>query len=90
MDSFDNFYMGNYFSPIIYRTPLSSRLFISDEKPNLGNFNEEERKEYLRECGKFIRDRILEYLSLTPNPLHKSTLDICLELDKEEQDGENN
>lgn len=83
-----NDYRG-YFSTIIDRTP-SSRLFASDEEPNLGNFNEEERKEYLREFGKFIRDRILEYLSLTPNLLHKSTLEICLELDKEEQDDENN
>lgn len=90
MGSFNNFNIGNYFSPIILDRSSSNRLFVSDEEPNLADFNEEERKEYLRECGKFIRDRILEYLRLTPNLLHKSTLEICLELDKEEQDDENN
>lgn len=82
-----NDYRG-YFSTIVDRTS-SSRLFISDEELNLADYKEDERKEYLRECGKFVRERILEYLSIVPNPLHKSTWELCLELDKEDEEYDN-
>ena len=82
-----NDYRG-YFSTIVDRTP-SSRLFISDEELNLADYKEDERKEYLRDCGKFVRERILEYLSIVPNPLHKSTWELCLELDKEDEEYDN-
>lgn len=82
-----NDYRG-YFSTIIDRTP-SSRLFVSDEELNLADYKEDERKEYLRDCGKFVRERILEYLSIVPNPLHKSTWELCSELDKEDEEYDN-
>lgn len=82
-----NDYRG-YFSTIVDRTP-SSRLFVSDEELNLADYKEDERKEYLRDCGKFVRERILEYLSIVPNPLHKSTWELCLELDKEDEEYDN-
>ena len=82
-----NDYRG-YFSTIIDRTP-SSRLFVSNEELNLADYKEDERKEYLRDCGKFVRERILEYLSIVPNPLHKSTWELCLELDKEDEEYDN-
>lgn len=88
MGSFNNFYIGNYFSPKIDRSS-PNRLFISDEEPNLADYKEVERKEYLRDCGKFVRERILEYLSIVPNPLHKSTWELCLELDKEDEEYDN-
>jgi len=82
-----NDYRG-YFSTIIDRTP-SSQLFVSDEELNLADYKEDERKEYLRDCGKFVRERILEYISIVPNPLHKSTWELCLELDKEDEEYDN-
>lgn len=78
-----------YFSTIIDRTPLPSNMFLSTDEPNLVELKEDERKEYLRDCGKFVRERILEYLSIVPNPLHKSTWELCLELDKEDEEYDN-
>lgn len=83
-----NDYRG-YFSTIVDRTPPSRELFISTEGSNLADYKEDERKEYLRDCGKFVRERILEYLSIVPNPLHKSTWELCLELDKEYEEYDN-
>lgn len=83
-----NDYRG-YFSTIVDRTPPSQELFISTEGSNLADYKEVERKEYLRDCGKFVRERILEYLSIVPNPLHESTWELCLELDKEHEEYDN-
>lgn len=83
-----NDYRG-YFSTIIDRTSLPSNMFLSTDEPNLVELKEDERKEYLRECGKFVRERILEYLSIVPNPLHRSTLELCRELDKEDEEYDN-
>ena len=41
---------------------------------------------YLKECGPFIRERIVEFLEMFDNPAYEATLEVCKELDEIEKD----
>lgn len=41
---------------------------------------------YLKECGPFIRERIVEFLGMFDNPAYEATLEVCKELDEREKD----
>lgn len=41
---------------------------------------------YLKECGPFIRERIVEFLGMFDNPAYEATLKVCKELDEREKD----
>ena len=41
---------------------------------------------YLKECGPFIRERIVEFLEMFDNPAYEATLEVCKELDEREKE----
>lgn len=44
---------------------------------------------YLKECGPFIRERIVEFLGMFDNPAYGATLEVCKELDEREKEDDN-
>lgn len=44
---------------------------------------------YLKECGPFIRERIVEFLEMFDNPAYEATLEVCKELDERLKENDN-
>lgn len=44
---------------------------------------------YLKECGPFIRERIVEFLGMFDNPAYEATLEVCKELAEREKEDDN-
>lgn len=76
----------------------SNRLFSSNYYSDLNSiksnhFNSNKRSSltpgmitYLKECGPFIRERIVEFLGMFDNPAYEATLEVCKELDEREKE----
>lgn len=72
-------FSSNYYSDL---NSIKSNHFNSNKINNLtpGMIN------YLKECGPFIRERIVEFLGMFDNPAYEATLKVCKELDEREKD----
>ena len=72
-------FSSSYFSGLnALRSHHSNSKKISNLTPAMIN--------YLKECGPFIRERIVEFLGMFDNPAYEATLEVCKELDEREKD----
>lgn len=72
-------FSSNYYSDL---NSIKSNHFNSNKMTNLtpAMIN------YLKECGPFIRERIVEFLGMFDNQAYEATLKVCKELDEREKD----